>query len=92
MRSSDGGARAIRVRIAQFMRKGKEKMSRILSKGEAYIASAEIQGKEIRTEFDDIVDAAKWVKSLESEGNKSEKGNFDNSNNFDSVSDCRESA
>ena len=41
-------------------------MSRILSKGEAYIASAEIQGKEIRTEFDDIVDAAKWIKQVES--------------------------
>ena len=92
MRSSDDGARAIRVQIAQFIRKEKEKMSRILSKGEAYIASAKIQGKEIRTEFDDVVDAAKWVKSLECEGPKNEESNCDNSNNFDSVSACRESA
>ena len=54
---------------------------KIIKKGDGYIASAKTKEKEIRSEFADIVEAAKWVKVIESEVEKDEKNNIDNSDN-----------
>lgn len=62
----------------------------IISKGDGYIAAAKINEKEIRSEFADIVEAAKWVKSVESEVKESEKNIIDYSDNCAGDSCCRE--
>lgn len=62
----------------------------IKSKGDGYIAAAKINGKEVRAEFTDIVEAARWVKVIESEVEENEKDIIDNSDNCAGDFDCGE--